>query len=318
MKRIFLLLCVHQIALCEPTLLDGKKLSLDIQAKLKYKVELLKEQNITPPHLAIIVVGHNPASKAYVRHKKRACEKIGYQFTLIQLENSISQKELCDQVTHLNNDNSIDGLIVQLPLPDHLDKEMAINAIDPKKDVDGMHPENMGKIKRNHQGFIPATPYGIIKLLKHYNIETKGKHCVVIGGSEIVGHPISVLLTREECPNKSENYPSKCTVTQCHQFTQNLAEYTRQADIIICAVGKPGLITKDMVKEHAVIIDVGITRIPTKNGKSKLVGDVDFDNTKEMCSFITPVPGGVGPMTVAALLRNTYKAAKKRIPHCQQ
>ncbi|HYK55679.1 MAG TPA: bifunctional 5,10-methylenetetrahydrofolate dehydrogenase/5,10-methenyltetrahydrofolate cyclohydrolase, partial [Flavisolibacter sp.] len=246
---------------------------------------------------------NNGASETYVASKVRACEEVGFKSTLIRLEDSISSLKLLDIIDELNTDPDVDGILVQLPLPDHISPEEVINAIDPAKDVDGFHPSNVGKMVLGQQTFIPATPYGIMLLLEHYKIETKGKHAVVVGRSNIVGRPMSILLS-------GNANPGNCTVTICHSQTKNLKEFCLSADIIVAALGKPGFVKEDMVKEGAVVIDVGITRIADASKKSgyRLSGDVDFEKVAPKCSYITPVPGGVGPMTIAALMKNTFKA----------
>jgi methylenetetrahydrofolate dehydrogenase (NADP+)/methenyltetrahydrofolate cyclohydrolase len=255
------------------------------------------------PHLVAVLVGNNGASETYVASKVRACQEVGFKSTLIRLEEDISSLKLLDVIIDLNRDPDVHGILVQLPLPKHISEEEVINTIDPNKDVDGFHPNNIGRMILGHPTFIPATPYGIMLLLEHYKIDTKGKHAVVVGRSNIVGRPISILL--------SENRPQgNCTVTICHSHTKNLKEICQSADIIIAALGRPHFITTDMVKEGAVIVDVGITRVPDASKKSgyRIAGDVDFENVAPKCSFITPVPGGVGPMTIAALMKNTFKA----------
>lgn len=255
------------------------------------------------PHLAAILIGHNGASETYVAFKVKACEEVGFKSSLIRLEESISAVELLNIIKELNTDPDVDGILVQLPLPEHIFADAVINTIDTSKDVDGFHPNNIGKMVLGQPGFIPATPYGIMLLLEYYKIETKGKHAVVIGRSNIVGRPISILLS-------GAGNPGNCTVTICHSHTGNIKDLCLSADIIIAALGRPGFIKKDMVKEGAVIIDVGITRVEDSNRKSgfRINGDVDFENVAAKCSYITPVPGGVGPMTIAALMKNTFKA----------
>ena len=284
-------------------LLDGKLASQAIKDDLKIKVEELKKQGNKVPHLAAVLVGNNGASETYVASKVKSCEEIGFKSTLLHLEDSISEAELLEVIHKLNYDNDVDGILMQLPMPKHISEEKIINLIDPAKDVDGFHPVSVGKMVLGSETFISATPYGILLLLQHYKIETKGKHAVVIGRSNIVGRPISILLSRNDDLGN-------CTVTLCHSYTKNLKEICLQADIIIAALGKPGFLKADMVKQDVVIIDVGITRVSDASKKSgyTLKGDVDFENVSSMCSYITPVPGGVGPMTIAALLMNTYKA----------
>jgi methylenetetrahydrofolate dehydrogenase (NADP+)/methenyltetrahydrofolate cyclohydrolase len=285
-------------------ILDGKLVSEAIKAQLANKVAELKLTGKKTPHLAAILVGNNPASETYVASKVKSCAEIGYNSTLLRFDEQISEKHLLDNITLLNENADIDGILVQLPLPKHINEELVINTIDPSKDVDGFHPVNVGKMVSGLPTFIPATPYGIMLMLEHYNIATKGKHAVVIGRSHIVGTPMSILLSRN-------SYPGNCTVTLCHSQTPNLSEICRQADIIIAAIGRPNFVTADMVKEGAVVVDVGINRIPDASKKSgtRLIGDVKFDEVAPKCSHITPVPGGVGPMTIAALLKNTYHAS---------
>ena len=284
-------------------LLDGKLASQAIKDNLKIKVDELKKRGNKVPHLAAVLVGNSGASETYVASKVKSCEQIGFKSTLIKLEENISEAELLEVIHKLNYDNDVDGILVQLPLPKHISEEKVIDLIDPAKDVDGFTPVSVGKMVQGSETFISATPYGIILLLQHYKIETKGKHAVVIGRSNIVGRPISILLSRNDDTGN-------CTVTLCHSHTKNLKEICLQADIIIAALGKPEFLKADMVKEDAIVIDVGITRISDSSKKSgyTLKGDVDFENVAPKCSYITPVPGGVGPMTIAALLMNTYKA----------
>jgi len=284
-------------------LLDGKLASQAIKDDLKIKVEDLKKQGNKIPHLAAILVGNNGASETYVASKVKSCEEIGFKSTLLHLADSVSEAELLEVIHKLNYDNDVDGILVQLPLPKHISEEKVINLIDPAKDVDGFHPVNVGKMVQGLETFISATPYGILLLLQHYKIETKGKHAVIIGRSNIVGRPISILLSRNDDTGN-------CTVTLCHSHTKNVKEICLQADIIITALGVPGFLKAEMVKQDAVVIDVGITRVADASKKSgyTLKGDVDFENVAAKCSYITPVPGGVGPMTIAALLMNTYKA----------
>ncbi|HEY0611293.1 MAG TPA: bifunctional methylenetetrahydrofolate dehydrogenase/methenyltetrahydrofolate cyclohydrolase FolD [Chitinophaga sp.] len=285
-------------------ILDGKLVSEAIKAQLANKVAELKLTGKKIPHLAAILVGNNPASETYVASKVKSCAEIGYNSTLLRFDAQISEKHLLDNITLLNENADIDGILVQLPLPKHINEELVINTIDPSKDVDGFHPMNVGKMVSGLPTFIPATPYGIMLMLEHYNIATKGKHAVVIGRSHIVGTPMSILLSRN-------THPGNCTVTLCHSQTANLKELCLQADIIIAAIGKPNFVTADMVKDGAVVVDVGINRVPdaSKKSGSRLIGDVKFDEVAPKCSYITPVPGGVGPMTIAALLKNTYYAS---------
>ncbi len=289
-------------------LIDGKKTSLELQAEIALEVKALMAKGNKQPHLAAILVGDDPASQTYVNNKVKACNNVGFKSSLIQFEAYVSEQKLLAKIEELNNDDDIDGYIVQLPLPRHISEQKIIEAIKPSKDVDGFHPINIGRLVLNLPTYVSATPYGIIHLLKRYNIETEGKHCVVIGRSHIVGSPMSILMA------KNTNL-ANCTVTLCHSRTQNLKEHTLQADIIIAAIGKPNFVTADMVKNGAVVIDVGINRVDDSTTKSgfKLVGDVKFDEVSLKASHITPVPGGVGPMTIASLLQNTLKAAKKEI-----
>jgi len=285
-------------------ILDGKLVSAAVKAQLADKVTELKALDKKVPHLAAILVGNNPASETYVASKVKSCAEIGFHSTLLRFDEKISEKHLLDNITLLNENADIDGILVQLPLPKHINEELVINTIDPSKDVDGFHPMNVGKMVAGLPTYIPATPYGIMLMLEHYNIPTKGKHAVVIGRSHIVGTPMSILLSRN-------SNPGNCTVTLTHSQTANLKEICLQADIIVAAIGRPNFVTADMVKEGAVVIDVGINRIEDASKKSgfRLVGDVDFDAVAPKCSHITPVPGGVGPMTIAALLKNTYHAS---------
>ena len=288
-------------------LIDGKKVSAEIKLEIAEEVKKIVGAGGKKPHLAAILVGNDGASKTYVGAKVKACELVGFDSTLIELPSDTSEAKLMETIASLNKDDAIDGFIVQLPLPKHIDEQKVTMAIDPKKDVDGFHPESLGKMMLNLPTFISATPYGIVQLLDRYNIETSGKHCVVIGRSHIVGMPMSVLMARKE---KVGN----CTVTLTHSRTENLVQYTRDADIIIVALGVAEFLKGNMVKKGAVVIDVGITRIEDKSKKSgfRLVGDVDFKEVAPMCSHITPVPGGVGPMTIASLLMNTLKAVKMK------
>ncbi len=284
-------------------LLDGKVASQAIKDELKNKIEELKKLNKKLPHLAAILIGNNPASETYVASKVKNCEAVGITSTLLRFEDSIKEDELLNKINELNENDDIDGILVQLPLPKHISEEKVINTIIPSKDVDGFHPVNVGKMVLGFPSFISATPYGILLLLQHYKIDTSGKSVVVIGRSNIVGTPISILLSR------NADY-GNATVTLCHSRTKNIDDLCRQADIIIAAIGKPNFVTADMVKENAVVIDVGINRVKDETKKSgyALAGDVDFKNVSEKAAYITPVPGGVGPMTIAALLMNTYKA----------
>ena len=284
-------------------ILDGKKTSLAIQEELTKKVKLLTSKGKKPPHLAAILVGDNGASRTYVNAKVKACQRIGFQSSLIELDNNVTEKELIEEVRKLNTNKSVDGFIVQLPLPSHINENKVILSIDPNKDVDGFHPENIGKMTLGMPSFLPATPNGIMELLKRYDIPTEGKQTVVLGRSNIVGTPISILMSRK-------NYPGNSTVTLAHSRTGNLKQVCLNADILIVAIGIPQFITSEMIKPGAVVIDVGIHREEDSSKKNgfKLLGDVDFANASEKCSFITPVPGGVGPMTIASLLMNTYIA----------
>lgn len=285
-------------------ILDGKLVSAAIKNELKASVQQLKEKGRKAPHLAAILVGHNGASETYVAAKVKDCEEIGFDSTLLRLDESISEKNLIDHIGMLNDNADIDGVLVQLPLPAHIREEMIISGINPAKDVDGFHPMSMGKMVNGLPTFIPATPYGIMLLLEHYQIQTSGKRAVVIGRSHIVGTPMSILLSR------NTTY-GNCTVTLCHSRTKDIKAICKEADIIVSALGKPDFVTGDMVKEGAVIIDVGITRVQDSSRKSgyRLSGDVKYNEVAPKCSFITPVPGGVGPMTRAALMKNTYNAA---------
>lgn len=286
-------------------LLDGKVVSQAYKNQIKTEVEQRIAEGKKRPHLAAILVGDNPASQAYVGNKVKTCGELGFESTLIKYGNDISESDLLASIEKLNADDDIDGILVQLPLPQHIDENKIIDTIKANKDVDGFHPMNLGKMMIGQQSFIPATPYGIMLMLEHYNIDTAGKHCVVIGRSNIVGTPMSILLSRN-------SKPGNCTVSLTHSRTKNLKELCLQADIIVAAIGKANYVSADMVKEGAIIIDVGINRIEDSSKKSgfRLVGDVDFDNVKDKCSYITPVPGGVGLMTICALMKNTLLAAK--------
>jgi len=286
-------------------IIDGKTLSNTIKEEIAAEVKKIVDSGFRAPHLAAVLVGENPASQSYVRSKVRSCEQVGFSSTLIQKEADITQKELLKVVDELNNDPEIDGFIVQLPLPKQIDEMVITMAIDPEKDVDGFHPVNVGKMSLGLDGFLPATPYGIIQMLDRYGIETSGKQCVIIGRSNIVGTPMSILMSRK---NKVGN----ATVTLTHSRTKDMKEELLRADIIIAAIGYPKFVTADMIKEGVVIIDVGINRVDDETAKRgyRLVGDVDFEGCKDKCQWITPVPGGVGPMTVTSLLMNTLKARK--------
>ena len=289
-------------------LLDGLATSQQIKQEIAVEVQHLKAQGHRPPHLAAVLVGENGASLTYVNAKVKACEQVGFQSTLVRRDGDISESDLLELVKELNSNPDIDGYIIQLPLPTHINEHNVLLAIDPIKDVDGFHPENVGRMALGLPCYLPATPAGIIELLKRYNVPTVGKHCVVIGRSHIVGLPMSILLQRN-------GYPGNCTVTITHSKTTNLNELCRQADIIVAALGKPEFLKADMVKEGAVVIDVGITRMadPSKKSRFRLAGDVDFAGVSGKCSFITPVPGGVGPMTIVSLLMNTLEARKRQI-----
>lgn len=284
-------------------LLDGKQAAQAIKDSLKLTVAQLSAQGKEVPHLVAVLVGNNGASETYVAAKVKACEEVGFKSTLIRAEDNISSLKLLEVIRELNADPDVDGILVQLPLPKHISEEEVIKTINPNKDVDGFHPNNVGSMVLGQPAFIPATPYGIMLLLEHYKVETKGKHAVVLGRSHIVGRPMSILLSGSGNPGNS-------TVTICHSHTVNIKEICLSADIIIAAIGRPEYVTEDMVKPGAVVIDVGITRVAdaTKKSGFKLKGDVAFDKVAPKCSFITPVPGGVGPMTIAALLKNTFRA----------
>lgn len=285
-------------------LLDGKKISALIRQEIKEEVDQLKLQGKRVPHLAAILVGDNTASKTYINNKIKSCKEVGFKSSLFHLPNDITENELIAHINNLNNDNNIDGFIVQLPLPKHINEDNILLKIAPNKDVDGFHPINLGRMMIGLPAFVSATPKGIVEILKRYNIETSGKHCVVVGRSNIVGMPVSVLMSK-----KAE--VGNCTVTLCHSHTKNLKDITLQADIIIAAIGKANLITADMVKDNAVVVDVGINRVDDNSERGyHLVGDVDFKNVAPKCSYITPVPGGVGLMTVASLMQNTFAAYK--------
>ncbi|MEM9888604.1 MAG: bifunctional methylenetetrahydrofolate dehydrogenase/methenyltetrahydrofolate cyclohydrolase FolD [Bacteroidota bacterium] len=290
------------------TIVDGKKLAQEIKEEIKMEVEERKRLGKKIPHLAAVLIGENPASQVYIRNKVRACEQIGFQSTLVRRAADIGEEDLLQIIQELNENVSVDGFIVQLPLPDHIDETKVTLAIDPKKDVDGFHPMNFGRMAQGLPSYLPATPYGIVQMLDRYNIPTEGKHCVVVGRSNIVGTPMSILLSRKA---KVGN----CTVTLAHSRTQDLAAQVRRADIIIAAIGRANFINADMVKEGAVVIDVGINRVEDASAKRgyRLRGDVDFEAVAPKCSYITPVPGGVGPMTVTSLLMNTLKAAKGEV-----
>lgn len=289
-------------------IIDGKQLAQDIKDEIKVEVEKIKKEGGNIPHLVAVLIGDNPASKSYVRNKVRSCDYVGFNSTLIERDGSTSEESLMKIIDGLNADEDVDGFIVQLPLPEHIDENKVILAIDPKKDVDGFHPVNFGRMVQGLPCYLPATPYGIIQMIERYEIETSGKNVVVVGRSNIVGTPMSILLSRK---TKYGN----ATVTLAHSRTKDLTKVVSAADIIVAAIGIPGFISPDMVKEGAVIIDVGINRVEDESRKSgyRLVGDVDFDGVSSKCSYITPVPGGVGPMTVTSLLMNTLKSCRKEI-----
>ena len=288
------------------TIIDGKAVAADIKQQIAKEVEQIVNAGGKRPHLAAILVGHDGGSETYVNNKVKACEVCGFKSTLVRFENTVSEEELLNKVKELNNDDDVDGFIVQLPLPKHISEQKVIETIDYRKDVDGFHPINVGRLSIGLPCYISATPNGIMDLLSYYKIETSGKKCVVLGRSNIVGKPMATLMARKA-------YPGDCTVTICHSHTKNIKEECLQADIIIAALGQPEFLTADMVKEGAVIIDVGTTRVPCASRKSgfKLTGDVKFDEVAPKCSYISPVPGGVGPMTICSLMRNTLLAGKK-------
>lgn len=288
-------------------LLDGKKISADMKAEIAAEVKEIVAAGHKPPKMVAILVGHDGGSETYVASKMKTGHELGFEDELIRFEDNVTEKELLDTIDRLNNDDSVDGFIVQLPLPKHIDEQKIIEAIDPNKDVDGFHPINVGKTSIGLPSFVSATPAGILELLKRYNIETKGKHCVVLGRSNIVGKPMAQLMMLKA-------YPGDSTVTVCHSRTKDIAAITREADIIIAALGTPEFLTGDMVKEGVVVVDVGTTRVPDASRKSgfKLTGDVKFDEVAPKASYITPVPGGVGPMTIISLMRNTLISARRR------
>ncbi len=289
-------------------LIDGKKVAAELKQEIALEVEKIKAAGGKTPHLAAVLVGHDGASETYVAGKVKACEEVGFKSTLIRYEEDVTEEVVLAAVKRLNEDSDIDGFIVQLPLPDHISEHRIIQAIDPDKDVDGFHPVNLGRMVLGLPCFVSATPAGILELIRRYDIPTSGKHCVVVGRSNIVGKPVSILMSLKD-------YPGDATVTLCHSRTRNLAEVMRSADILIAALGKPEFVTADMVKEGAVVIDVGITRVPSSQTKSgfRLIGDVKFDEVAPKCSLITPVPGGVGVMTIVSLLKNTLKAARGEV-----
>lgn len=289
--------------------MDGKLVSQAVKDRLKQQTEARKAACKKMPHLAAVLIGNNGASETYVASKVKSCTEVGFTSTLIRLSEDVSEVQLLNKLTELNEDFDVDGILVQLPLPKHISEQKVIETIYPSKDVDGFHPESVGKMVQGLPTFYPATPYGILLLLEHYKIDTKGKHVVVIGRSNIVGRPISIMLSKNE-------YPGNATVTVCHSHTQQLKEICLQADIIIAALGKPEFLKAEMVKEGAVVVDVGITRVndPSKKSGFSIKGDVDFADVSSRCSYITPVPGGVGPMTIAALMMNTFKACAAKDP----
>jgi methylenetetrahydrofolate dehydrogenase (NADP+) / methenyltetrahydrofolate cyclohydrolase len=289
-------------------LLDGKKISSQIREEIAATVSEIKAAGGKVPHLAAMIVGTDGASETYVAHKVKACEQVGFDSTLIRLAEDVSENLVLEKIDEVNRNDDIDGLIVQLPLPSHISEDKVINRISYKKDVDGFHPVNVGRLFIDQPSYISATPNGIVELIKRYNIETSGKNCVVLGRSNIVGKPMAVLMARK-------GYPGDCTVTVCHSRTRGLEEICSRADILIVAMGKSEFVTAGMVKEGAVVIDVGITRVKSDQTKSgwKLIGDVKFDEVAPKCSYITPVPGGVGPMTIVSLLNNTLKASRKEL-----
>ncbi len=289
------------------TILDGKKVSEDIKNEIAAEVQKMRDNGEKVPHLAAIIVGNDGASLTYVGSKVKACERVGFESTLIRMPNTTSETELLKKIKELNQNDDIDGFIVQLPLPKQIDTQEIIMAIDPSKDVDGFHPENFGKMALDMSTFIPATPFGILELLERYNVDTEGKHTVVIGRSHIVGRPMSILMGRK-------GFPGNSTVTLTHSHTKNINQITSQADIIITALGVPNYLKAEMIKDDAVIIDVGITRVVDETTEKgyRITGDVDFENVVKKASFITPVPGGVGPMTIAMLLKNTLLAREQK------
>ena len=289
------------------TLIDGKKTANDIKLEIAQEVKDMVARGERAPHLAAILIGHDGGSETYVANKVKACEMCGFESSLLRFDENITEEELLAEIKKLNDDESVDGFIVQLPLPRHIDEQRVTEAIDPEKDVDGFHPVNVGRMSIGLPCFKSATPSGIIDLLERYDIETRGKHAVVIGRSNIVGKPVATLLMQKA-------KPGNCTVTVCHSATPDIKQLTLQADIIIAALGKPEFLKEDMVKEGAVVIDVGTTRVPDASRKSgfRLCGDVDFERVAPKCSYITPVPGGVGPMTICSLMKNTLQARKSK------
>lgn len=288
-------------------LIDGKQTAADIKQEIAAEVAAITAGGKRAPHLAAILVGHDGGSETYVAAKIKACADCGFKSSLIRFEDNVTEEQLLQAIQQLNFDPGVDGFIVQLPLPKHIDEQRVIEAVDPSKDVDGFHPVNVGLLQIGLPGFVSATPAGIVELLRRYNVDTDGKHCVIIGRSNIVGKPMAALMMRKA-------NPGNCTVTVCHSATKNLKDIVRQGDIVIAALGRPGFVTADMVKDGATVIDVGTTRVPdaTKKNGWRLSGDVDFANVAPKCRFITPVPGGVGPMTIASLMLNTLQAYKTR------
>ncbi|MCV9389030.1 bifunctional 5,10-methylenetetrahydrofolate dehydrogenase/5,10-methenyltetrahydrofolate cyclohydrolase [Reichenbachiella ulvae] len=286
------------------TIIDGKQISTDIKEEIRLQVEAMKNEGKRAPHIAIIIVGDDGASHTYVGGKIKACKAVGFDYTLMQFASTISEEKLLKHVDQLNGDEDIDGFIVQLPLPEHISVEKVTESISPDKDVDGFTNQNFGSITSKNPLLMPATPFGIMELIKRYEIETEGKNCVIVGASRLVGAPLALMMSND----------ARATVTLCHKYTEDLASHTRNADILVVAVGKPELVTKDMVKEGAVVIDVGTTRVKDESKKSgfRLSGDVAYDEVAPKASFITPVPGGVGPMTIASLMINTLQAAKQK------
>lgn len=286
--------------------IDGNRIASEIRKEISFEADTIRKAGLRAPHLAAILVGNDPSSETYVANKVRDCREVGFESTLIRLQADTEEKLLLDTISRLNHDEDIDGFIVQLPLPGHISEQRIIEAVDPSKDADGFHPVNLGRMVAGLPCYLPATPYGITELIKRYGIETAGKHCVVLGRSNIVGRPVSILLSRKGMD---------ATVTVAHSRSANIGDILREADIIIAAIGSPSFVKSPMVKEGAVVIDVGTTRIPAPERKSgfRLAGDVDFENVAPRCSYITPVPGGVGPMTRVALLLNTLRAAQERL-----
>lgn len=289
------------------TLLDGKKISKEMKQEIAAEVKKIVDAGHKPPHLAAVLVGHDGGSETYVASKMKTCEELGFKSSLVRYDNDVTEDELLAEIEKMNKDEDLDGFIIQLPLPKHIDEQKIIEAVDPSKDVDGFHPINVGKTSIGLPSFVSATPSGILELMKRYNVETKGKNCVILGRSNIVGKPMAQLMMLK-------GYPGDATVTVCHSRTEDIASFTRNADIIIAALGSPEFLTADMVSDGAVVIDVGTTRVPDSSKKSgfKLTGDVKFDEVAPKCSFITPVPGGVGPMTIISLMRNTLISAYRR------